>query len=77
MTSRSVAVGSAEFFFSEPSEILPGFKHTLAPESCSQKRGVLLERENGCSRNWGCADVARCVDTGAMRVPGKLTEEGE
>lgn len=42
-TGRVVSIGRAELFFSEPSEILPGFKYTLAPERYSQKRGVLLE----------------------------------
>lgn len=40
---RAVSVGSAGFFFSEPSEVLPGFKYTLAPESQSEKRGISLE----------------------------------
>lgn len=40
---RVVSIGRAEFFFSGPSEILPGFKYSLAPERYSQKKGVLLE----------------------------------
>lgn len=43
VTSGVVSIGRVELFFSEPSEILPGFKYSLAPERCSQKRGVLLE----------------------------------
>lgn len=77
-TSRVISVGSAELFFSVPSEILPGFKYTLAPESYSQKRGVSLK----IGRKWlqqelECADVAKGVDTGAVKIPDKLAEEEE
>lgn len=78
VTSRVVSVGSAVLFFSKPSEILPGFKYTLAPESYSQKRGVSLE----IGREWlqqelECADVSKCMDTGTVRIPDKLAEEEE
>lgn len=78
VTSRVVSVGTAEFFFSGPSEILPGFKYTLAPESYSQKRGVSLEiGRKLLHQEPERADVAKCVDTGAMRIPDKLSEEEE